>query len=330
MFEIYNNRKQLWQWSTDQRLIVKNEYCGEVHFSNIENESPIVRYVYDEDGCRFVDVPNELLKTSKTLKVYAYNWGGDMLGRQVFIVYPRPVPENYIDPPERTAGMATFALRPESEGHIVVNEDRTISVPEELRCIAVEYDHNIETVTFDCPRFWDGHDFSEMNVYINYRCADGKVGQCFCDSVTIDESDDKIIHFDWTISRNLTCAKGKIAFLVCIKSLDDSGGLSKHWSSRLNQEMEVMEGIECVGEPVDVEPPVLEEILTRLDLLEQSTNTGGSGGGVAFRPGNALELKGGTLNVLTTDEAEEDNTLPITSAGVHTIVGNIGAILDTI
>lgn len=58
----------------------------------------------------------------------------------------------------------------------------------------------------------------------------------------------------------------------------------------------------------------------------------GSGGstGTSFETGNALELKDGVLNVKTTDEAEKDNTLPITSSGVHTIVGNIGAILDTI
>lgn len=55
-----------------------------------------------------------------------------------------------------------------------------------------------------------------------------------------------------------------------------------------------------------------------------------TGGGTSFEAGNALELADGVLNVKTTDTAEEDNTLPITSAGVHTIVGNIGAILDTI
>lgn len=38
----------------------------------------------------------------------------------------------------------------------------------------------------------------------------------------------------------------------------------------------------------------------------------------------------GALSVDTTDVAEEDNTKPITSSGVNTIVGNIGAILETI
>lgn len=55
-----------------------------------------------------------------------------------------------------------------------------------------------------------------------------------------------------------------------------------------------------------------------------------SGGNADFRTDETLILKDGILSVNTTDVAEEDNTQPITSAGVHTVVGNIGAILDTI
>lgn len=80
---------------------------------------------------------------------------------------------------------------------------------------------------------------------------------------------------------------------------------------------------------VQPDPSLWEDVLKRLEKLEKFG--GGSGGGVAFEVGNALELTDdGVLNVKTTDEAEQDNTLPITSSGVHTIVGNIGAILDTI
>lgn len=38
----------------------------------------------------------------------------------------------------------------------------------------------------------------------------------------------------------------------------------------------------------------------------------------------------GVLGVNTTNEAEEDNTRPITSAGVYAAVGNIEALLKTI
>ena len=85
------------------------------------------------------------------------------------------------------------------------------------------------------------------------------------------------------------------------------------------------------GEPFpEIPASVVEQINARLARLESGGTGGGTGGG-SFTPGNALELTpDGILNVKTTDTAEADNTLPITSAGVNTIIGNIGAILDTI
>lgn len=76
--------------------------------------------------------------------------------------------------------------------------------------------------------------------------------------------------------------------------------------------------------------PVGRDEAGRLWTRPGGEGSGGGTGGTAFEPGNALELVDGVLNVKTTDTAEEDNTLPITSAGVNTIVGNIGALLDTI
>lgn len=47
--------------------------------------------------------------------------------------------------------------------------------------------------------------------------------------------------------------------------------------------------------------------------------------------GNSLKVtEDGILSVNTTDKMEQDNTLPITSAGVFTTVGNIEALLKTI
>ena len=46
--------------------------------------------------------------------------------------------------------------------------------------------------------------------------------------------------------------------------------------------------------------------------------------------GNTLVNRSGTLCVNTTDNAEQDNTRPITSSGVHVICGNINALLQTI
>ena len=45
---------------------------------------------------------------------------------------------------------------------------------------------------------------------------------------------------------------------------------------------------------------------------------------------NTLFVENNILKVNTTDNAEDDNTRPITSSGVNTIVGNINALLSTI
>ena len=43
-----------------------------------------------------------------------------------------------------------------------------------------------------------------------------------------------------------------------------------------------------------------------------------------------LDPETGVLSVNTTDMVEEDNTLPVTSSAVYSVVGNIEALLKTI
>lgn len=45
---------------------------------------------------------------------------------------------------------------------------------------------------------------------------------------------------------------------------------------------------------------------------------------------NTLKIENNILSINTTDDAEEDNTKPITSSGVNTIVGNINILLSKI
>lgn len=158
----------------------------------------------------------------------------------------------------------------ETEPHIVISADRFIKVPNELKRIAVQFDHNVETVTFDCPRYWDGLDMSQMIVLINYMLADKTPGSCRATNICVDESDDTIMHFDWTISSNVTRVDGNVAFLVCIKKTDTGGYEVNHWNSELNREMYVSEGLECNEILVEQYPDVLTQILSTLDDVDAS------------------------------------------------------------
>ena len=166
-------------------------------------------------------------------------------------------------------GIALYTANPTTEAHIIVDSNRFITVPEELKRIAVQFDNNMETVTFDCPRYWDGIDMSKMKVYINYLTKSNVRGMYWAEKVTVDSQDDTIMHFDWLITRNVTLVKGPISFLVCIRDVDEEGNESNHWNSELNQEMYVSEGLECEESILEQYPDIITELLTRMDYVEE-------------------------------------------------------------
>lgn len=66
----------------------------------------------------------------------------------------------------------------------------------------------------------------------------------------------------------------------------------------------------------------LKELEEKVDNLDVA--------GVTIETDETLSFRNGVLGVNTADDAEADNTLPITSAAVHTQIGNIETILKTI
>lgn len=162
--------------------------------------------------------------------------------------------------------VAAYTANPETEGRIVIGPDRFITVPESLKRIAVQHDHNIETVTFDCPRYWDEHDLSQMQVYINYRLADGTLDSYPADNVSVSGD---VMNFDWTISGNVTKLKGPVTFLVCAKDTDSSGKEITHWNTELCSDMNVSEGLECTEQIAHENTDLVTQLLLRMDSVEK-------------------------------------------------------------
>ena len=146
------------------------------------------------------------------------------------------------------------------EAHIVIDSKRIITVPDKLKRLAVQYDHDIETVTFDCPRYWDGIDMSKMSIYINYLRYDTYAGSYKAQNVTVDSINNKKMHFDWTISRNVTQVIGKLTFLVCIRKTDESGNEVNHWNSELCKDCYISAGLEVDGEELkELYPDIIDQ-----------------------------------------------------------------------
>lgn len=95
IFKIYDGRTSFWQWDTKQKLIVLDENITEVHFSNRNMTHSIKRDVYDKDGLRLCNVPDDLLKLPRNLVAYAYADGATVKSVK-FAVVKRPMPSDYI------------------------------------------------------------------------------------------------------------------------------------------------------------------------------------------------------------------------------------------
>lgn len=163
--------------------------------------------------------------------------------------------------------IALYSGNTKIEEHIVIGENRIVNVPDSIRRIAVQYDHNVETITFDCPRYNDGIDLSEMYIYINYERADRNRGRYLADNVRIDETDDTIMHFDWTIGNDISFVKGNLSFLVCAVKTNEDGNEELHWNSELNTDLYISEGLECVDNIIDEYPDIITDLLTRMDKI---------------------------------------------------------------
>lgn len=107
------------------------------------------------------------------------------------------------------------------------------------------------------------------------------------------------------------------ALVICLRSALSGGGLPEDPSPDVYAQI-----IDLIEEGVSDEQIAL--------AVEKYMEENPIDPGVQFETDETLTLENGILSVNTTDEMERDNTLPITSGGVYTVVGNIGAILDTI
>lgn len=159
----------------------------------------------------------------------------------------------------------------DGNSHIVIGTDRYWVVPDDVKKIAVQYDHNIETITFDCPRYWDGRDMSKMLVYVNYMRADDEKGQDKATNVVVDEVDDTIMHFNWTITGHLSAVHGPVTALVCVQRVGEDGSEQNHWNSELCTELYVSPGLECEANIIAHHPGIITALLARMDEVEDLT-----------------------------------------------------------
>ena len=171
----------------------------------------------------------------------------------------------------------------ETEICTIDNDLRTITIPSGLQTVGVESDEDVRRLNFQMPKQYHEIDLSGFNIRINFMNANNQ-GDVY--AVTDKAVSGDNITFSWLVGRNALAYRGNIRFIVCLKKADAEGVVQQEFNTTVAQ-LTVLEGLETTEAVVAENPDIIEQILTRLDELEEN----GGGGGTPGKDGREIELQ---------------------------------------
>ena len=202
----------------------------------------------------------------------------------------------------------------ESEEILIIDNDlRTITIPSGLQIVGVESDEDVKRLNFQMPKTYGEFDLSEFDVRINYMNANNQ-GDVY--AVTDKAVSGDNVTFSWLVGRNALAYRGNIRFIVCLKKTDSEGVVQQEFNTTIAQ-LTVLEGLETTEAVVAENPDIIEQILTRLDELEEN----GGGGGTPGKDGVGIS----NIAKTGTDGLVDTYTITLTNNTTYTFTVTNGA-----
>lgn len=142
----------------------------------------------------------------------------------------------------RTAHSDTIGIT-DGDPHFVIDTVSRKIINNSGKDTLVQYDHNSERLTFELPRYIEGHDMSNCNkVAISYLDVTA-AGLYEVDDLAVKEADTETVAFTWLISSNVTQIVGKIAFAIEFECVQEGGEITYKWHTGVNEDIRVISTI---------------------------------------------------------------------------------------
>lgn len=231
--------------------------------------------------------------------------------------------------------------------HLVIDTDvhykidgitRTIVNVNETKRMLVQNDHNSERLTFEVPRYVDGHDLTECNiVQVHYANADTYEEKLSSGVYEVDDlhvkgesgDDANIVILSWLVSGNATKYVGTLNFIIRFSCVVD-GFVEYAWNTTIFKGITILEGIYNSDVIVEQYPDVLASWGQRISELEDSSLLLDTTLSVAGAAADAA-VTGNTIRVIEKDIADL-KYVEIDVTSVSNNVGNVeqGRIIDEV
>ena len=162
----------------------------------------------------------------------------------------------------------------DSDTHFSINPvTRSLKNEGSSKNILIQFDHRSERMTFEIPRYIEGHDMDQCNVVqVHFTNVDSNTREQNADVYTVDdlqispESDETVI-FSWLVSQNATQFVGPLNFLVRFACVED-GKVLYVWNTAIYSNFSVIPGMNNGNTIVEIHPDALLNIEARLKDVE--------------------------------------------------------------
>jgi hypothetical protein len=168
----------------------------------------------------------------------------------------------------------------DTDKHFSINvstRELTNQTPEKTQLM--QGDHNSERISFNMPRYVEGHDMTLCNVIqVHYTNIDTKTKEevpGLYDVIDVQTSpeDENTAIFTWLVSANATGLVGSLQFRITFKCVKDGIDVYR-WNTEICKELKVSKGItnsECFDEDCADFVSGWEERIKKLEAKETQT-----------------------------------------------------------
>lgn len=163
----------------------------------------------------------------------------------------------------------------DTDNHFLIDPiTRTID-NESGKHVLIQYDHNSERYTFECPRYVEGHDMSLCNKievhFVNTSTGNLKsVGIYEANDLHLAPDDSNVVMFSWLIHRNATRYVGKLNFVVRFTCFDNTETNDEYiWNTSIYSDISIDKSIYNVDDYEQWK----QEILAILEISDSVTSS---------------------------------------------------------
>ena len=148
----------------------------------------------------------------------------------------------------------------DTDFHLIIDPiTRKIST-ESKKITLMQYDHNSERITFEIPRFIDGHDMSlcdEVQVhYINTDSTNKEntnSGIYIIDDLQVSPDSEEVVIGSWLVSQNATQYSGSLSFILRFACISETNVVEYQWFTDIYSVISIAKGIYNVEAITDIE-----------------------------------------------------------------------------